>query len=59
MKMKYETKAGSVGGSTTTVIPSTLVKLLEIEKGDKLIWNIDVSDKGAVVTFSVKKEDKE
>lgn len=40
--MKYETKAGSVGGSTTTVIHSTLVKLLEIEKGDKVIWNIDV-----------------
>lgn len=58
MKMKYETKAGSVGGSTTTVIPSTLVKLLE-KKGDKLIWNIDVSDKGEVVTFSVKKEDEE
>ena len=57
--MKYETKAGSVGGSTTTVIHSTLVKLLEIEKWDKLIWNIDVSDKGAVVTFSVKKENKE
>lgn len=56
--MKYETNAGSIGGSTTTVIPSTLVKLLEIKKGDKLIWNIGVSDKGAVITFSVKKEDK-
>jgi len=57
--MKYETKAGSVGGSTTTVISSTLVKLLEIEKRDKLIRNIDVSGKCAVVTFSVKKEDEE
>lgn len=58
MKMEYETKAGSIGGSITTVVPSTLVKLLEIEKGDKLIWDIDVSDKGVVVVFSVKKDEK-
>jgi hypothetical protein len=58
MMRKYKTKMGSVG-RTTTVIHSTLVKLLEIEKGDKLIWNIDVSGKGAVVTFSVKKQDEE
>lgn len=32
--------------------------MLGIEWGDKLIWNMDVSDKCAVVTFSVKKEDK-
>ena len=59
MKMKYETKAGSVGGSITTVIPSPLVNLLNIEKGNKIVWDIDVSDKGTVVTFSVKKEDEE
>lgn len=58
MKLEYETKAGSVGGSITTVIPSPLVNLLNIEKGNKIVWDIDASDKGTVIVFSVKKEDE-
>lgn len=54
--MVYETKIGNIGGSATVVIPAGLVKLLHIEKGDKLSWEIDISDKGALVTVTPKKE---
>lgn len=57
MKMTYETKAGSVGGSTTTVIPSALVNLLDIKKGDKLVWTVEITDKGASINLSPKKEE--
>jgi antitoxin component of MazEF toxin-antitoxin module len=57
MKMTYETKAGSVGGSTTTVIPSALVNLLNIKKGDKLVWTVEITDKGANINLSPKKEE--
>lgn len=53
--MVYETKVGNVGGSAIVVIPSGLVKLLHIEKGDKLSWEVDISGKGAVVTVTPKK----
>lgn len=53
--MKYETKVGNIGGSATVVIPAGLVKLLEIEKGDKLEWEVDITDKGAIVTVTPKK----
>lgn len=53
--MTYETKAGYVGGSTTTVIPAAVVNLLKIAKGDKIIWDVDISEKGAIVTVIPKK----
>jgi len=59
MKMTYETKAGYVGGSTTTVIPAAVVNLLKIVKGDKIIWDVDISEKGATVTVIPKKSNKE
>ncbi len=54
MKMKYETKIGNVGGSATVVIPAGLVKLLEIEKGDKLIWTADIEGEGVTITVDKK-----
>lgn len=53
--MTYETKAGFVGGSTTTVIPAAVVNLLNITKGDKIVWDVDITDKGATVTVTPKK----
>lgn len=53
--MTYETKAGYIGGSTTTVIPAAVVNLLKIAKGDKIIWDVDISEKGAIVTVTPKK----
>jgi antitoxin component of MazEF toxin-antitoxin module len=56
MKMVYETKIGNIGGSATVVIPAGLVKLLNIEKGDKIIWDVDISNEGAIVKVMPKKE---
>lgn len=56
MKMTYETKVGYTGGSNTTVIPSAVANLLNLVKGDKIVWDVDVSDKGATVTITPKKE---
>jgi hypothetical protein len=60
MKMTYETKAGFVSGSITTVVPSALVHLLKIEKGDKLVWDADIKEKGITITITpVTKSSKE
>ena len=56
--MEYKTKAGSVGGSITTVVPSAVVNLLKIEKGDKLVWNVNIDEKGVTVSVSPKKEEE-
>jgi hypothetical protein len=57
MNMEYTTKAGSVGGSVTTVVPSAVVNLLKIKKGDKLVWNVNIDEKGVTVSVSPKKEE--
>lgn len=54
--MTYETKVGYTGGSNTTVIPSAVANLLNLVKGDKIVWVVDVSDKGAIVTVTPKRE---
>lgn len=47
--MEYETKTTQRGGSITTTIPSALVKILEIEKGDKLNWDIQIKNDNIII----------
>lgn len=54
--MSFETKIGNIGGSATVVVPAGLVKLLNIEKGDMLRWDVDINDTGATVTVVPQKE---
>lgn len=58
MKIEFKTKIGYNAGSYTTVVPSTLADLLGIEKGDCLIWNVDIRDEGATILVEPKKSDK-
>jgi hypothetical protein len=51
MKITYKTKAGKVKGSITTTIPVSIVNLLNIEKGDKIVWDADIAEKGAIITL--------
>lgn len=51
MKMTYETKAGLVGGSITTVVPAAIANLLNIEKGSKIRWVADTEGNGVLVTI--------
>lgn len=59
VKVTYTTTAGYIGGSITTVIPSQLSKLLKIEKGDKIKWEVDIGDKEIIVILTPQKEEKE
>jgi len=42
--MQYETKVGQQGGSIISTVPAALVKILDIEKGDKLSWEITIKN---------------
>lgn len=42
--MAYETTLQKNGGSVITVVPSGIVKLLELTPGKKLQWNFKISD---------------
>ena len=46
-------------GSMITVIPSALVKLLNAEHGDSLIWDADIGDEGLNITVKTKKQESE
>ena len=48
--MTFKTKAGLVGGSITTVVPSAFVEMLKLKKGDKIIWEADLEGPGTVIT---------
>ena len=52
MRTTYKTKVGSLGGSVSTVIPAGLAQLLQIKKGDKLTWCVDITDKGVRITIT-------
>lgn len=52
--MKFETKINRSGGSLVSSLPSTLVKILEIEKGDSLEWTVDVKADGTTICLSKK-----
>ena len=45
MKLKYNTKVQSTGGTLSTSIPKIIRDLLELEKGDTVIWNVDLDEK--------------
>lgn len=53
--MEHKTKVGVLGGSLKTSIPVNIVKLLEIEKGDNLIWLVDIKDD--TVKIELKKQE--
>lgn len=50
--MTEKTKVNRTGGSNITVIPSGISKLLKIEKGDTLIWDVKIDEKGATITVT-------
>lgn len=56
MKMTFKTKMRYNAGSMITVIPSALVKLLQVEHGDTLNWEADITENGVVVTVEPVKE---
>lgn len=55
--MTFKTKMRKNAGSMITVIPSALVKLLNAEHGDSLIWDADIGDEGLNITVKTKKQE--
>ncbi|OPX61142.1 MAG: hypothetical protein A4E25_00043 [Methanobacterium sp. PtaB.Bin024] len=58
MILKYETKIGQAdtkGKSSRTIVPIEIMKMLNLEWGDKLQWVADIEGEGVTVTV-LKKE---
>ena len=58
MKIKAETKIVVTGGSLRTTIPKKISELLNVEEGDKLCWNLKITEKGPVLEVSPIKKEK-
>lgn len=46
MKLKKETKLVKNAGSIRTTVPSAMVEFLGLSEGDKLCWELEVTDNG-------------
>jgi len=54
MQVDFETTINESGGSSIIVIPSMIMKTLELKKGDKIVWVIDMSGEGPLITLYPK-----
>lgn len=52
MELKYTTKLQSTGGTLSTSIPKTIRDIFELEKGDTVLWKVDLTNK----TISLEKK---
>ena len=50
MNLKYNTKVQSTGGTLSTSIPKIIRDLLALEKGDTVVWDVDLDDKTITLT---------
>ena len=50
--MTYETKLQKNSGSMKTVIPAGLVKLLNLQAGNKIKWNVKISENNAEISIT-------
>ena len=56
MKMIYTTKMRKNAGSMITVIPSAITKLLKLEQGDSMRWEVEIEDNTALIKVILEKE---
>lgn len=60
MILKFESilgKADTTGTSTRTIVPKQVVKLLNLDFGDKIVWNIEILGKDEVKICITPKEE--
>ena len=58
MKFEYNTKISSArptSKSARTTIPQEIMKFLELKKGDKIIWTVDIESENIKVEISKDK----
>jgi hypothetical protein len=61
MMQTYESKIGKAdtkGKSSRTIVPREVVRWLDLEWGDSLVWAVDIKGENVTVTVS-KKESSE
>lgn len=60
MMLSYESTIGRAdvkGKSTRVIIPREIVKILDLEWGDKIVWNANITEKDVTITVEpLKKE---
>lgn len=56
--MKFETKLIRNNSSIRTTVPKALINLLDLSEKDKLQWDVDITEKEAVITLTPKKSKK-
>lgn len=54
--MTFKTKMRFNAGSMLTVIPKGIVDLLQLEQGDTITWDVDITDTGATILFTPQKK---
>ena len=52
MKVTFKSNVSYNAGSFKTVVPMGLVKLLNIEHGDQLTWEVDIKEDSAVIQLT-------
>ena len=57
--MKSITKVQKTGGSLRTSIPSSIVKLYDIEVGDHMEWSLQISENGKTIITIEHLDNKE
>lgn len=58
--LEYESTIGKAdvkGKSTRVIIPREIIKMLNLEWGNKVVWKVDIRDDGVTVIFEPKKEE--
>jgi antitoxin component of MazEF toxin-antitoxin module len=60
MLLEYESTIGKAdvkGKSTRVIIPREIIKMLNLEWGDKVVWKVDISNDEVTVIFEPKKKE--
>lgn len=60
MMLDYESKIGKAdtkGKSARVIIPKEIMKILNLDFGDKIRWNVNITEKDVTITVEPLKED--
>jgi antitoxin component of MazEF toxin-antitoxin module len=60
MMLTYESTIGKAdvkGKSTRVIIPREIIKMLDLEWGDKVVWKANIRDDEVTVIFEPKKKE--
>lgn len=59
MSIKAETKIVKNAGSLRTTVPKKIAELLNLDEGDYIRWNLDITEKGPILVIIPAKKEEE